>query len=52
MVLNECGISAGNLTQVGMKNIETLKLLIEGTVFARFFLNNDFPNETFERTKT
>ncbi|CAG5111957.1 Oidioi.mRNA.OKI2018_I69.chr2.g6222.t1.cds [Oikopleura dioica] len=29
MVLNECGISAGNLTQVGMKNIETLKLLIE-----------------------
>ena len=46
MVLNECGISAGNLTQVGMKNIETLKLLIEGMVFVGLSINNYLHHQT------
>ncbi|CBY32838.1 unnamed protein product [Oikopleura dioica] len=29
LMLNECGMSSGNLTQVGMKNIETMRLLME-----------------------
>jgi hypothetical protein len=29
LILNECGMTSGNLTQVGMKNIETIRLLME-----------------------
>jgi len=42
-MLNECGMSSGNLTQVGMKNIETMRLLMEGEAcicVCIFFLPN------------